>query len=131
MLVIRKRHTDAFEDPVAYDLICRLVAHVERTFAGAYAEMGKSAVRRRVRRAVEKAAGYGIRDAFDLCRYVDLAFLLGEGFDTDDARPWTAETLNDASLSADEKLTRLTERARAEGLTAAGAAGDPPAEHQE
>jgi hypothetical protein len=53
---------------------------------------------------IEKAIGYGLREAVDFRRYVELSLLLGNDFDTDPCKGWIGEILCDESLEGPEKM---------------------------
>jgi hypothetical protein len=97
----------AFDQAVQENLECRLVTHVERMFPAEFARLGKRAVEQRVRAALDRAKGRKLVEDYDLCRFVDLTFLLGEGFEADERFPWAARTLDDDGLTAAEKMDRL------------------------
>jgi hypothetical protein len=97
----------AFDQAVQENLECRLVTHVERTFPGEFAKLGKRAVEQRVQAALDRAKGRKLVEDYDLCRFVDLTFLLGEGFEADERFPWAARTLDDDGLTAAAKMDRL------------------------
>jgi hypothetical protein len=111
-VIITKRHVAAFDRPVARNLECRLVGHVKRVLPERCEQLGEAEVRRRVRRAIRQAGSHGIAAAYDICRYVDLTFFLGEEFDADGSCPWATGVLQDGSLTPAEKLDRLYEAAR-------------------
>jgi hypothetical protein len=97
----------AFDQAVQENLQCRLVAHVEQTFQAEFARLGKRAVEQRVRAAMDRAKSRKLVEDYDLCRFVDLTFLLGEDFEADERFPWAARTLDDDGLTAAEKMDRL------------------------
>jgi len=112
MLLIRKRHLRAFDEPVGGRLECRIVAHVNRAFAGLCGRLGMAEVRRQVRQGIRRAAEYGIEAEYDVCRYVDLHFALGADFAAGEDGRWAGEVLRDARLGPSEKMDRLCRAAQ-------------------
>ena len=128
MLVIRKKQQEAFTKAVTRGLECNLLTHATRQFPVRVHRMGEPAARALVRKAVAACGGFGIEDEYEISRYLDLMFLLGEDFDTDAALPWAAAALGDEALSAKEKIDRLCERAGQHlGRVEQGPAGQGPA----
>ncbi len=71
----------------------RLIAHLNRSFPAECATLGGEGIRQAVRSGIALAATYGIRLERDICRYVDLMFVLGHDFDRD--LPWASDILSD------------------------------------
>ncbi len=86
------------------------MAHVRRAFPRRFARQGEQEVRRRVRQGLAAAADCGIVEEYDLCRYVDLVFLLGDEFGVAGRPRWAAEILRDIGLSPTARLDRIVER---------------------
>lgn len=112
MLIIRREQKGAFPKAVEENLECRLVAHVQRVFPQRCEQMGEPAVRERVRKGMAAARQWGIEGQYDVSRYVDLLFLLGPDFGTDDGCPWARPILADPALAVGARLDKLYERAR-------------------
>jgi hypothetical protein len=127
MLVIRKKQQEAFTKAVARGLECNLLTHATRQFPVRVHRMGEPAARAMIRKAVAACGKFGIEDEYEISRYLDLMFLLGEDFDTDASLPWAAAVLGAPALAAKEKMDRLCERA-GQHLGLAAAAG--PMEHK-
>ncbi|HSU14585.1 hypothetical protein [Longimicrobium sp.] len=94
-----------------------LVAHLRRHFAGPLEGCGEASLRALVRRALRRAAAYGVSSRAGLCRYVDLSVALGEGFEDGPEHAWAAEILagpgtGDARVEelAGEAVRRLADR---------------------
>jgi len=111
MLIIRGQHKAAFDQAVGRNLECSLLTHAKRAFGTPVAEMGEPAARVMVRKAIAHAARYGIVQAYEVSRYLDLMFLLGEDFDSDAAIPWAREILDREGTTETEKMDRLCEHA--------------------
>lgn len=56
---------------------------------------------------VRRAEEYGIRSQREVCKFVDLMFVLGSDFDHRAA--WVATALRDTGVAADERVTRLVQ----------------------
>lgn len=113
MLILRTEQAAALSDPAAGEFACRLLAHVKAVLPGALAAISDDEARRIVRSGIERARLHGIGLEFDVLRFVDLVFILGEGFDTDAAYPWAAAILDRADLAPSAKVDRLTEESAA------------------
>jgi len=111
MLVIRKKQQEAFTKAVARGLECSLLTHATRQFPIRVHRMGEPAARAMIRKAIAACGRFGIEDEYEISRYLDLMFLLGEDFETSAALPWAAALLGDEALSAKAKMDRLCERA--------------------
>lgn len=108
-MIIRGQHKAAFGQAVGRNLECSLLTHAKRAFGPRVAAMGESAVRVMVRKAIAQATRYGIAQAYEVSRYLDMMFLLGEDFDADAALPWTREILDREGWTETEKMDRLCE----------------------
>ncbi len=111
MLIIRDQHKAAFDQAVGRNLECSLLTHAKRAFGPRVASMGESAARVLVRKAIAQAKRHEIVQAYEVSRYFDMMFLLGEDFDTDAALPWVREILDREGWTEIEKMDRLCERA--------------------
>ena len=111
MLIIRGRHQAAFDQAVARSLECGLLTHITRIFGPRVAAMGEPAARALVRKAIARAKRHGIVQEYEVSRYLDMMFLLGEDFDADVALPWAREILARAGWTETEKMDRLCEHA--------------------
>ena len=110
MLTIRPEQIGVFAKSVEENLECRLVIHVSRVLPRVYAQMGEQAVRENVRRGMRRAATYGIESEYEVCRFVDLLFLLAADFDTDEQLAWASAILRNEALSEKVKMNELYER---------------------
>jgi len=110
MLVIRPEQIGAFAKSVEEALECRLVAHVSRVLPNVYAQMGEHTVRKRVRGGMKTASAFGIEAEYELCRFVDLVFMLGADFCNDERDAWAPMVLRDKALSETAKMDELYNR---------------------
>jgi len=110
MLTIRQEQLKAFAKAVERNLECRLHTHAERLWPADCQRLGKQTVRQWIRQAIRRAGGYGIDDEYDLSRFVDLMFMVGPSFDTDEASAWIGQALRDASIPPGERLDGICRR---------------------
>ena len=85
----------------------RLVEHLRQTWPEECAELGEIRLRRRVLDGVCKATEYGFSEESHVSRFMNLIFLWGDDFDSDDDRPRVREILHSKALSARNKITQL------------------------
>lgn len=111
MLIIRKQQQDAFDRAVARSIECALLTHATRQFVDPVRRMGEPAARALVRKALADAGRYGIEQEYEVSRYLDLMFLLGEDFASDPSLPWASVALAER-VGAREKMDRLWQRAQ-------------------
>lgn len=71
-----------------------LVDHARRFFAEQCHALGPTETRAFIREAVQCARLHGLAEGPDICRYLDLAFTFGSGFDR--ALPWAQAILGAA-----------------------------------
>ncbi|OQY28744.1 MAG: hypothetical protein B6244_06175 [Candidatus Cloacimonetes bacterium 4572_55] len=98
MLVIRKQQMDALSQVVMDTFEDRMVAHLYDTFPEKCAEMGESSVREDIQYGVQRSAQYGIEAERDVCRYIDVMFVLGRDFDNDPSLPKIRAILIDQNI---------------------------------
>ncbi len=79
-----------------------MVGHLEEFFPEDIAGLGPKTMSARIRVAVKQARQYGFVEDSQLCRYVDLTFILGPAFDQDPDLPWAAEILADRRVTDPE-----------------------------
>jgi hypothetical protein len=69
------------------------------------AMLGDEAIAGVAQQAMEKTRQYGIRDQYDVLRYV--GFMLVLGFDFDERLDWAGEILNDIQFAAATRLAMI------------------------
>ena len=79
-----------------------MVRHLAEFFPEDVAGLTANEISRRIRAAVKQARQYGFVEDSQLCRYVDLTFILGPAFDQDPDLPWAAEILADRRVTDPE-----------------------------
>lgn len=116
MLVIRAEQMAALARASTQQFEDQLVAHLLKWFPDECRVLGLEDVRRVIQEGTRKAARYGLELQRDLCRYIDLMFLLGMDFDT--ALPWahellTAPEIPQPTLRLERTFTEASRRLRA------------------
>jgi hypothetical protein len=75
--------------------------------------LGEAAVRDRIRKGTKCAQSYGLETEYQICTFLNLEFLYGPQFHTNEEHKWAEDILKDAQLSPDAKVERLIERTSA------------------
>lgn len=119
MLVVGERAMGALAAPGLGAFKRQLVNHIAATLPGRFATLGKERVRALVGRGVDMAEPLGFRTGAETARYVALCVAAGGDLTLEPHRSWAGPVLGDATLSADEKLSRLACVARRRGHTLA------------
>jgi len=112
MLKIRKEQAESLSRKAQEGFECRVRAHLRRVFRRQCEQIGEPAVRESIRRGIKVAGTYGVKTEYDVVRFIDLEYILCEGFDINPEMPWTAGILNDEDLTPAQKLDRLYERVK-------------------
>jgi len=87
-----------------------VLAHVRHFFPEQANRAGAENLRETTRHAIQRAATYEIRSKRDVCKYADLAVILGRDFDTDSRLPWAGDILRKA-LDSEIKMKSLCQAA--------------------
>ena len=90
------------------------IAHIRRCLPDVYARDGDQKVAARVDAALERARAHGLADACSLLLFLNLSYLLGDGFEDDPARPWISDVLRDYERPASDRMTAVETRIYAE-----------------
>jgi hypothetical protein len=105
-MIIRAEQLDVLQRVTTLRFEDRTFAHMATYFPDFLDLSDEAAIRTAIRRAWRRASTYDIVTERGVWQFVDVAFMLGEGFDTDPRVPWAAETLR----------SRRNEQARMEEL---------------
>jgi len=109
MFVIRREQMEAFGRATLAAFENEMVVH-SKDFAPRLCEViGEEQVRVAVRRAMDRACGYGLANRGSVRLFVELTFLFGSSFDTDPQYPWAAKILR-ASEDQMQRAERLYEQ---------------------
>src|SRR3954469_13166811 len=90
MARLSRVHRRKFEDCVA--------EHLNRCFPDKCAVLGEARLRHVIRYGIERAASHGINLERDVCKFIDLMFAFGYGFDKSPDLPWVSPILEDDSF---------------------------------
>ncbi|MCU0726130.1 MAG: hypothetical protein MUE73_10125 [Planctomycetes bacterium] len=110
MLILRKEQEDVLKRLASDEYECRVLAHVKAVFPAHVEKRGEPDCRRIIRKGIEESARYRIRTEFDVVRFIDLMFVLGEDFPKDSRLPWASTTLARKDLSPTSKVDQLWEQ---------------------
>ena len=80
--------------------VAELHEHVQAFFAQVAEQEGPEATRNRLDAVLEEAGGYQLVTRSDLCKFVDLCYLLGDGFIRRNGMEWAREMLGQPSPDA-------------------------------
>jgi hypothetical protein len=117
-MIIRKEQTDVFSERSLSGFERRLIEHLNRCFPAECEALGLQATENVIRYGIERAAGYGINLERDVCKYIDLMFVLGHDFDQQPDLPWVSEMLkDDTCTNSSVKMERLYATAKARTST--------------
>jgi len=113
MLMIRKLQKEALVRASLERFVDVVAVHLRQHFPLECRAMGEPLVREKVRQGIASASRHDVRIQQDVCRYVVLAFVLGDGFDADPKLPWAGEILRDESIkSQTSRIHHLYRRAQ-------------------
>jgi hypothetical protein len=108
MLVIRRQQVRALASDALAAFEDEAARFVERRFGAYAAALGSSAVRAAVQHGLRRAEERGLASDDDLRLHLELAFLLGSGFDRDRLLPWASRILDDPERGdPGERLRRV------------------------
>ena len=111
MLHIRKEQLDALTREMYARFDYDAYAHSRRYFPEQCDVLGKEGTLQFVRDGLREARGYGFESQYDLLRYLNLRFTLGEGFDRSEACAWTRPYFEAADQAPIVRMDRLMEEA--------------------
>ena len=100
MLQIRDKQMAAFERAARQRFEERLVERARKNFPRFVEIVGDKAVGSAVHKGYSRAETHELRSEREICLFVDVAIMLGSGFDTDPQLPWAAAILADEKLSS-------------------------------
>ncbi len=108
---LRQAQLEAFSEPQLQDFEDFMVGHLNKWFPDACQALGDDGTRRRIRMGVERAERYDILGRRDVCKYIDVMFTLGPGFDEDPELPWARQILAPRGEAPSEKVDHLVQAA--------------------
>ena len=108
MLIIRQEQMDEFIRIAAKSFEDWMLVHLKNFFPDEYQALGDPEIRETIKYGIGKAESYGITTEREVCKYIDLMFVLGQDFDTNPDLPWVQEILQDETLpDPEERMNRL------------------------
>lgn len=110
MLFIRREQNEQLREARLRAFESAMLPHLAKCFPEKCRDLGQAGVRQSVRTGVENARKYGIRNRYDVARYIDLMYVLCFDFDTSRRTPWAAEVLTEEAAGPREKMDRLYEK---------------------
>ena len=93
-MIIRDQQLDALKRVTSSRFEDRTFAHVATYFPDFLTLCDEPGIRSAIRLAWQRAAGHDVMTERGVWQYVDVAFMLGSGFDTDPRVPWAAPALD-------------------------------------
>jgi len=103
MLIIRQEQMDEFIRIAAKSFEDWMLVHLKNFFPDEYQALGDPEIRETIKYGIGKAESYGITTEREVCKYIDLMFVLGQDFDTNPDLPWVQEILQDETLPDPEE----------------------------
>jgi hypothetical protein len=108
MFVIRNEQMMALAAARRWAFEDRIILRLQEIYAGDEPELlAKEALAPRVRGIVDRALSHGIDEEADVLAFVEIAFEVGDDFDTDPANEWAVEILNESMLNPHEKVVAM------------------------
>jgi len=93
MLVIRPEQMELFRRIARQPFEAEMLAHGKRFSPRLSEVLGDEQLRVALRRAIDRATGYGFTNRGPVRLYIELMFLFGSGFDSDPQYRWASEIL--------------------------------------
>ena len=84
-----------------------LEVHMREHFPKQCANLSDAELLRVMRAGIAKGRRYGFLKPPDLCRFADIALVMGADFDTDASMPWASAVLNTVAISSDVRIELL------------------------
>ncbi len=113
---LRQGQLDALSEPQRREFEEFMVAHLQKWFPDECSALGDEGMRLRIRTGMARAEPYGLVGRRDVCKFIDVSFVLGPKFDQDPALPWAARILAardlDPSAKADQLVAAALEQRR-------------------
>jgi hypothetical protein len=107
MFKIRNEQARALTTLVRDNFEERAVRHLRDHEPAETAACSDAELRRRVRQGTPRAGKYGLTTEQQVMAFVDVTYLVGPEFDTDDGQPWARGVLTDPALEPDDKASLL------------------------
>jgi hypothetical protein len=111
MLAIRNDQIAALERARLAVFEDKMIEHMQRVYPDWARTLQREDQRAFVRQGMERARSHGFETELEVARYLHVMHDLGPDFDRSLRHPWAADLLNDAQLTASEKMARLLDAA--------------------
>lgn len=111
MLIIRRPQVDILKEVPQQLFRERMLPHLKRYFAGDCKRLGDEQIRVVIDNGVVGARSHGFETRGEVCRYVNLMFMLGSGFDDDPQLPWVSHILQQDLSDPGVKMQALYSQA--------------------
>lgn len=112
MLTIRAEQLDALSLVQIQRLKNQLFEHIHEFWSDEAVNQGKDGVSFSVDFAIERADFYTIEEEYDIFRYVNLMYALGNNFDS--KIPWAKAIIKEDTVPISKRIDKLHARAIAE-----------------
>jgi hypothetical protein len=111
MLTIRKSQIEELAKSKQAYFVKRMVSHLKQNFSRQLTlnNIPEEDLSTIVIKGIEKAAYFNVINEGDIRLYLECMALLGPGFDKSERHPWAGEILNQAGLTGEEKMDRISE----------------------
>lgn len=106
MLLIRETQMDALRNELLERFVDEVLDHVREFFDVRCTELGEDGTRALIRDSIDRALAYGIERKNEVCKFVDISFVFGRGFDQE--QPWAQPILRSDS-PPEQRLQELFE----------------------
>jgi hypothetical protein len=107
MLRIRKEQMDILGEYMLKKFENYMVVHLRHRFAERLKGTPEEAIRAIVQKGISKANCYDIRIEYDVERYIDLMFILGDDFDTAEKTLWAGELLRNNKMLPRKRINGI------------------------
>ena len=105
MLTIREQQLKVLAQEM---FVSWMISHLKEFFPREASGLDHTEMRRRILVASQRARQYGFNTESQLCRYIDLTFVLPPSFDDNPELPWASEILSDSRIKdADTRMDLL------------------------
>jgi hypothetical protein len=91
-MIIRKEQLKVFSESMIENYKRRVEEHLRRSFRNECAQLTRLDIRGLIENGIVRSAKYGVVTERDVCLFIDLMFVFGLEFDTND---WASQILND------------------------------------
>lgn len=103
MLIIRREQIEILSQYMYKQFEDRMLIHLKKFFPDKYEALEKTKIKKLIRKGIKQASEYEIITERDVCKFIDLMFVLGKNFDKNSKISWANEILCDKSLKSPSK----------------------------